>query len=215
MWFGVLGVVFVGSVALMGCGGQVEEGASASCGKVQPCGGNLVGNWNVSQACADTTDATRELLNRIPCDGVEMKSTHFESKGSLSFNANASYTTALKTTASVNLAVPASCLKVVGSITATCEQIANVALMAASGMLKSLKCTTASSGCDCTAELLVPDVNQSGTYKTSGTTLTLQSTTASTSQYCVQGDALHMIALRMGGAGGAASVQGDLLAKRR
>jgi hypothetical protein len=37
---------------LLGCGGEAG-GPGASCGKVQPCGGDVVGAWNMVAVCED------------------------------------------------------------------------------------------------------------------------------------------------------------------
>ena len=52
--------VVLGSLALVastaGCGGD-----SGACG-VQPCGGDPVGNWRASSACADTAELNMGFL---------------------------------------------------------------------------------------------------------------------------------------------------------
>ncbi len=213
-WFGALGVVSLASLAVGACGGKVDEAGGGSCGMVQPCGGNIVGNWTVNEACADVSAATQALLARIPCSGVSIDSTTVKSKGQLSFSANASYTLALESTASIGLSVPTSCLQLGGALSVTCAQLSALALGSAGDMVKSIVCAGSKGGCSCSAELLVPKVDQSGTYQTSGSELMLRSNTATTNQYCVQSDSLHLIDVQMGSAS-AMQIRGDLLAKRR
>ena len=51
---GVTSLICFGVAGLVGCGGD-DDGPGASCGKVQACGGDVVGDWEVVAGCVDGT----------------------------------------------------------------------------------------------------------------------------------------------------------------
>ena len=201
-------VVFSAALGLtmFSCGG-----GSGSCGKVQPCGGDVVGNYSVSAACYDT--AALNMMNVIAdCPGATVNISGLSVSGSGSFNADMTYSVMETISASVSEAIPASCLMMSG-ITLTCAQLdqaIQTLLTQNPGTYQSAHCS-GSSSCTCSFVLAAQTTTETGTYTTSGTTITTTDSTgtSSSSSYCVQGNELHMLQVDMTMAMG--KVQADLV----
>jgi hypothetical protein len=118
--------------------------------------------------------------------------------GTVSFNADKSYTTTETTSGSVVVTLPASCLTVNG-VTLTCAQAAQ-AIQAADAstapMFSSVSCT-GTSGCACTVTVAPTTSSDSGTWSQSGTQIALMSTAGNSGggDYCVQGNEIHLLTL--------------------
>src|SRR5262245_50667459 len=189
----VVGCSVALAAMLSACGDE-----AGNCGKVQPCGGNVVGNYNVIAAC--TTDPTGGMDFGINCPEAVVVTPAISITGSASFNADLSYTLTRTVSATAPVTFPPSCLaQLTGGITLTCEQINQaVPLLIASmpGVIQAATCSGSGATCTCTVTLVPQTTSESGEYNTSGTTLTtiVDSTgTVYGGQYCVQGNALHYI----------------------
>ena len=188
-------VVF--SAALMSmvsaCGG-----GSGSCGKVTPCGGDVVGNWTISGACFNAAALNMDI--GMSCPGATVSITALSVSGSVSFNADLTYTTVGTASISVRETIPASCLAAGGG-TLTCAQLDQQIqqdIAANPSSTQSGHCE-GSSICTCTVTNGPQTTSETGTYTTSGTTLTFTDSAGSISSngYCVQGDELHVVQLDM------------------
>lgn len=179
---------------LSGCGGD-DDGGSSSCGKVMPCGGDIVGDWKISTACLDTS--SEEDFTDGVCPTATL-TTSPRITGSVNYSANSTYTRSTTTSGTVKVTLPASCLSQ-GGLTFTCEQVQTLlgAELTQEG-LEGTKCTSASGGCTCTASLASNTETETGTYTTSGSTVTHTASGSplpDDSEYCVEGDTLHVISL--------------------
>jgi hypothetical protein len=169
-------------------------GGPHMCGEVQPCGGNLVGNWNISGACFDPSqvvDPTKLDQAKQSCPGFSY-STSVEASGTANFTAT-TYENTGTMTVSVTFHFPKSCLA--GASCSSLEQALGSSLTS-SAPGSSLTCTGAGD-CDCTFTESAPQT-ESGTYTTSGNILTTtpsDGSAASSTPYCVQGSTLHIINL--------------------
>lgn len=201
-------VVFSAALGLTmsSCGG-----GNGSCGKVQPCGGSVVGNYSVSAACYDT--AALNMMNVIAdCPGATVNISGLSVSGSGSFNADMTYSVMETISASVSETIPASCLMMSG-ITLTCAQLdqaIQTLLTQNPGTYQSAHCA-GSSSCTCSFVLAAQTTSETGTYTTAGTIITTTNSTgtSSSSSYCVQGNELHMLQVDMTMAMG--KVQADLV----
>lgn len=194
---------------LAACGG-----GSGSCGKVSPCGGNVVGTYNVSAACFDEAALNMEII--ADCPGASVKLSGFNVSGNSSFNADMTYSVNETIAVSASETIPASCLSMSG-ITLTCAQLDQAIQMLLTenpGTYQSAHCS-GSSSCTCTFTLAPQTTSESGTYTTSGTTITTTDSTGATSssEYCVQGSELHMLQVDMTMAMG--KVQADLVMTKK
>jgi hypothetical protein len=210
---GLVAAAICGVLVTASCGEATRTAAASTCGKVPPCGGDIVGDWTVSEACTDSMADTQALLSQLPCTGAKVESNSVKTTGTLSFGSDGAYSHALSSKVSATLLLPASCLKL-GPVTLSCDQVTALPQAAAGLMFESLTCETAAGGCRCSAALKLPDSMQSGTYTTSGTALSLRSGASQTSQYCVEGNTLHVLALDALQTG-STKIEADLVAARR
>src|SRR5262245_61612435 len=98
------------SIAAAGCG----DDGGGSCGAVQPCGGDPVGSWNASAACADKADAESLFLmiaSTLGCQEATLGSYSLAASGNLAFLADLTYTSTLAVRTTANVNVPSTCLQ--------------------------------------------------------------------------------------------------------
>jgi hypothetical protein len=213
-FLGLMAAAICGVLVTASCGEASRTAAVSTCGKVPACGGNIVGDWTVSEACTDSMADTQALLSQLPCTGAKVESNSVKTTGTLSFGADGAYSHALSSKVSATLLLPASCLKL-GPVTLSCDQLTALPQAATGLTFESLTCAAAAGGCRCSAALTLPDyVQNAGTYTTSGTALSLHSGTSQTTQYCVEGNALHILGFE-GFQSGSTTIEADLVAARR
>src|SRR5262245_32072604 len=148
-----------------GAGGQAggTDGGGASCVAVSACGGNIVGSWRVTQSCVT---ATQDLGNICPGATAEIE---FVIGGTVTYNADGTYSTmATGGNATYHEHFPSGCMP----FGQTCDQLGQ-ALVDAGTMTSSSCSTDAAGGCNCDGTVPETTTNQTGTYSTSGGTLTL------------------------------------------
>ncbi|HXU00602.1 MAG TPA: hypothetical protein VN903_06395 [Polyangia bacterium] len=189
------------------------SGALASCGKVQPCGGDVVGSWTINGECVDTSSITMQVSGA--CPGVSIDASGIRITGNATFNADMTYTMNEMISASISESIPASCLRMNG-VTVTCAQLDQAIqqeLTKQPGVFQSAHCSGLGS-CTCTLVLNPQTMNETGTYTTSGMSIALN---GSTSEYCVQGNQLHLISLNTTmpmGPMGQANITADIVLTR-
>ncbi len=193
--YAVATVVFSAALGLtmLSCGGS-----SGSCGKVQPCGGNVVGSYSVSVACFDNAALTMEIM--ADCPGASINISGLNVSGNASFNADLTYSITETISASLSETIPASCLTMSG-VTVTCAQLdqeIQSVVAQSPGTYQSAHCS-GSSSCTCSFVLAPQATSETGTYATAGTTITTTDSTGtpSSTSYCVQGNELHMLTVDM------------------
>jgi hypothetical protein len=204
-------VVFSAALGLtmLSCGG-----GSGSCGKVQPCGGSVVGNYSVSAACFDNAALTMEI--GMDCPGATANVSGINVSGNVSFNADMTYSMMETVSATISETIPPSCFTTNG-VTLTCAQLdlsIQAALAQSPGTYQSAHCS-GSTTCTCTFVLASQTTSATGTYTTAGTTITTTDSTgkSSSDSYCVQGNELHMVQVDMAMAMG--KVQADLVLTKK
>jgi hypothetical protein len=181
----------------IGCGS--DPGAAGSCGKVQPCGGDIVGDWRVVADCVNDAVLSMKLASDFgaSCPTVTGHANVTET-GSFTFSAGLSFSASATVAGTVDMNIPASCLA--GS---TCADV-NAAIQAdlaanPSPGITSVSCL-GSSACTCRFTVGPVPLLESGTYTTAGTTLTLTSAAdGSVDQggYCINGTTGHLMTLVM------------------
>ncbi|MGH7272206.1 MAG: hypothetical protein ACREJ3_17390 [Polyangiaceae bacterium] len=202
-WIGMTVAVTVSAAAaasVVGC--SSSSGSSGdSCGKVSACGGSLVGTWKIIDACqtgaagSGTTSA---------CPG-ETSSLSEMASGTLTFNADMTYSGSATISVSDTLSIPASCLTSNG-VTISCAAFGSFVNSGAGDSGVSNTCNSVGSTCSCAISSSTQNVAEMGTYTTSGNTFTDTPTNGSgsltmgTSSYCVSGATLHIIGTAMSGA---------------
>ncbi|MGA7124463.1 MAG: hypothetical protein WBY94_30455 [Polyangiaceae bacterium] len=206
---------------LVACGGSSSSGGSNGaggadhCGSVPACGGsNVVGTWKIVDACESASPGTASAS----CPGETVQVSSVSAAGTITLNADMTYSSSVSTSATVVLSIPMSCISS-GGVTITCDQLGMAASALDGGDITS--CTTSGSNCNCSASASSPTTSDSGTYSISGTTVTITSAnggTASMEGYCVQGNTLHILSLSStmsAGAMGMATITSDIVAQRQ
>jgi hypothetical protein len=171
----------------------VQDGGECS-GDFDACGGDISGTWNFSGACAsfpnpyDTADPENPFAM---CKDKPSFAFTLDLSGTVTFGADGSFEVHQTTTSSADAKVPASCLASVGGAMYTPDMVCT----------DLLKGTLESSG-DCSLLAAEPQVEQNdetGTYTTEGSTLTVTTNgdgadagadEPDMNEYCVQGDTL-------------------------
>jgi|HubBroStandDraft_2_1064218.scaffolds.fasta_scaffold584693_1 hypothetical protein len=205
-------------VTFLGCSSSSGSGAD-SCGKVAPCGGNIVGTWKVVDACTGSTSGSSgSPISSCPSATTQVGNVN--ASGTATFNADMTYSVSVTESASETLDIPMSCLSSGTGTTVTCADLATSLGTALGGddAGATTTCTTSGSSCNCTVTLAGMTDNETGTYSISGDTVTTTptaapGTTVSTGggSYCVQGSDLHLIAMAMTGPAGATGPSSDIV----
>jgi hypothetical protein len=193
--FVVLAGAFVLSSSLLGCGGG--SGSGGGCGKVYPCGGNIVGTWKVASFCSveDTTPPDF-------CPTATLATSTSKLTGGATYKADMTFSGMLTANLSVVVTYPNSCLTFNG-VTLTCAQFEaaqkQALAMDPNSPIQSLTCAATGSSCKCTGVTGDMSTSAMGTYTTAGTKLTENQTgmAPDESSYCVQGNTLHIVGLDM------------------
>lgn len=177
-----------------GGGGGKGGAGSGTCG-VAPCAGDVVGNWQASSACIDEVALNMDFLTEImgSCPTASLDVVSLIPSGTVAFAADMTFTDTLVVSSTMNINFPAACIPGVA-----CSMLTEVlqSLVGANGVT-SVSCA-GSSGCTCTMAQTIDSIDGSGTWSTSGTTLTLTAAAGNQqSAYCVQGASLHMLDLDM------------------
>jgi hypothetical protein len=192
-------------VTFLGC--SSSSSGSASCTSPAACGGSLVGTWTLVSACET---AIAQSSNNSLCPNETVQVGAVDINGTVTFGADMTYSIALSQSVTETLNYPGSCLTVSGGITLTCDQIAqglNTVTGAADAGLSPTTCATSSTGCTCTLSVPASNINESGTYATSGGTFTTAPSNGSGGgggNYCVSGSTLHVVSSPTATDGGAA-----------
>ena len=188
--------LFLASTLALACSSGSDKnpggfGGAHKCGEVAPCGGDVVGNWTVSDACIDPSQVDTSELDSIKqsCAGFTYGTT-VDVSGTAAFTTT-TYDVNIETTAVITMHFPKSCL---GGVTCSAfEQLLGAYI---TGSDAAFSCT-GSSDCNCTLTQAAPQM-ESGTYTTSVSTLTMtpdDGSGASSTPYCVQGSTFHLISL--------------------
>jgi hypothetical protein len=165
-----------------GGGGNGGTGGTSGggCGSVQPCGGSLVGTWTINDVCINAPPTTDPS-----CPGYTVSDVSATETGTLTFASGGTYTANVNTTVSYTEVTPASCID-----PATCADLEDSYV--ASGTPATCTGTTV---CTCRITVTATGGGETGTYATSGSTLTVTPSAGnpSTMGYCVQSDSVHFL----------------------
>jgi hypothetical protein len=182
-----------------GAAGTAGGGSVPTCESAEPCGGDLVGTWTVDQ-CMPALSGEVDLESiglPIVCTGAAITMGALQVSGTLTFNADGSYTDATTTMGQVVYEFPPECKELSGTTT-DCPGI--------EGPLRSKGFTantcvdnTETTGCTCTGTMeqtggfafVSFEYAESGTYETNGNELSMTSFGDDQEYtYCVSGNTL-------------------------
>jgi len=191
---GIIAGTLAGS--LLGCGGGPSGlppagimPAPATCGVVDPCGGDLTGTWKVLGGCLPSAG-----MPAGSCSQVQILTLSYA--GTLTFTSDMTYsaTTFTRTRAELDT-TPISCW---GYLNKTCaeEDEALRAQVGADGIGLSYASCTGSTTCACTvAETAATVIGDSGTYSLQGNLINFATASGGGYggySYCVQDGLLHL-----------------------
>jgi hypothetical protein len=190
-------------------GGGGEDGSAGAggsdgggtCGTVSACGGDLVGLWLVTQSCLIST----EDLSSV-CAGVSA-SIEFAFSGTAMYSADHTYASTTTTGGTTHYHYPGACLP----NGKTCTELGQLLMLV--GGYSSITCTTDNAGvCNCDGVTASTSGTETGTYSTSGGTLTTtHSGTTRSIPYCVSGTLMNQMPMLTTTDGGAAQVTGSVV----
>jgi hypothetical protein len=178
------GVLILAALSL-GCGGCASDGGGGTvpppgCGKVNPCGGDLIGTWKVLGGCSDalSSDSILTCPPNTPEDVVGL-----DYAGTVTFNSDMTYTTNFVGTSGGSYTIPPSCLP--GGV--ACADVFP-------GCSGESICTCPAVGAYASIIAGAGAIAGSGTYSIAGDELTFSPPTASILgiTYCVQNGFLHL-----------------------
>ena len=178
-----LATSLVVALAGAGCGGGGNS-APPNCLQVQPCGGNVVGTWTLLGACYSAKFRTQISDNLAAvCPGASIDALDIDLSGTVTYNADLTYTSSVHETIAATERIPLSCLGF-----ASCAEVT-------SASPESTLTCTGTTICTCHAAGMPPG-DETGTYTTSGTSLSMtDANSTSTDAYCVEQNRLHLIGL--------------------
>ena len=175
------------SVASLACGGG--SSSSTSCGTFTPCGGSVVGTWTISNECVSMPDAGASKPDSS-CSTTSQ--SDIKMGGTVTFRSDGTYTANRTMSGSGTNTYSAGCLS--GSLTCPyLDSTYNSPGTADAGTHGSCSSTSDGGPCTCSATFNINRPPETGTYTTSGNTLTTVPTSGANSppsDYCVQGNTL-------------------------
>lgn len=201
---GVVALVGVLLVVGVGCGSDW----TASCGKTQPCGGDVVGSWVFNGAC--TNEAVLMSSLQASCPGATIHVDKFTISGTMTLGADQTFTMAATRAASARESIPLACQPNVTSC-------AELSMSVSDGGDSIVLTCTGTTTCDCTVDVTASGATETGTYTTSGTTFSATGGPG-TVEYCRAGSLLHLIDVETGmnmGAMGQVVIGSDIVAQKK
>jgi hypothetical protein len=179
------------AVSVLSCGGG-GGGGNGTCGQVEACGGSVVGTWKAGAACANSAFLTMSFEQGLMgvCPTATISNVSVSQSGTLTFNADMTYSASIDDTYSFNFAIPSSC----NTSGASCGTLATYIELASPGT--TVGCLGTGS-CSCHVSMSQPQ-SDTGTYAISpaGESIAINSTsnaTTSNADFCVQGNTLHLL----------------------
>jgi len=214
-------VSVIGAMAVVvgACGGGGGGDGGGTCGKVEPCGGDVTGTWKFTTGCLSSTVLAMDASMVAPdCPGLAVANAKVPAVGQATFRQDTTYAITLLTSFQFDMRVPRACFS--GLTCAQADELLQLDFAANPDPdLQSIHCT-GSDPCVCTAVSKSMSFDETGTYMTAGTTLATRPTGggADTQDYCVQGAELHLPVVDRTmsmGALGQATIEGDYVARKQ
>ena len=198
-------------------GSPADGGPPGTCGNVQPCGGEVVGNWTFTETCQSSARFAASAMKfstmaeQSWCPGQTLVGIEPEAAGSLVLDGVGTYTLALEFGGYIDINYPASCIAGASCDDATAGFQAQIeAGTFPNPSVTSIACS-GSSSCLATRRSTAPQY-ASGTYALSGNVLSFTAATGVVTNkgYCVAGNTLHILDTSTGSTGQTA-IDSDLV----
>ena len=154
---------------------------SAECPAFTPCGGNLLGEWSIKQACISLAPNALSSL----CPEAKLTLSPLTATGTVSFKADNTMVSSGVISFTESIQLPRSC-----STEAQCTSVVTAA--AADPTISNAKCDyDAIAGCSCSFTSTQPTMS-SGTYEVQGNNVTFTSSAPNAqpavNSFCVSGN---------------------------
>lgn len=173
-----------------GTGGGLLGGGptGGTCSAFTPCGGSVVGTWDVQQFCA-TGSGPLELEG---CPSATAALDSVTATGSVTYNADLTTTGNVAFTGVMKATIPMSCLN--GQTCAQLESGLKAELTNPAGDFTSAACTGNTTACVCMLGLKSMQVTEPGTYLTNGNNLVSRNAAGEedTVEYCASATELRV-----------------------
>lgn len=175
-----------------GTGSGTGGSGAMTCPNVTPCGGNVVGTWNVSTSCLKLSGQMDVTLTSLGCSTVPVNGS-IETSGSYTANADGTYVDNTTSKGTVTFPLAQSCLSI-SSVPVECSRAASI--FSSLGW-KNTSCAITNGECSCSASteqaggigFISLLAAKSGSYTISGNTLQNDDLQY---DYCVSGDTLKL-----------------------
>jgi hypothetical protein len=153
----------------------VDLSDSMDCSNVSPCGGDVVGTWNIASSCLELTGDMDVLLTSLGCPTVPVVGS-LRTTGTFVANADGSYEDKTTTTGHVAFPLNPDCLAISG-VGVGCDRVG--AIFPAVGW-KTAVCEESAGQCNCELSteqeaglgVILPYTEPPGQYTTMGDGLT-------------------------------------------
>lgn len=178
-----------------------------------------MGSWQINEVC-DFDPLLAGADPEVPdCPEASIKGSDFQLKGPVVFSEDGTYSVSITVDGSVDMNIPADCLKTeFGNLQLTCQLLTTVLSAAlasdSDAPFESVTCK-GSGNCTCTAQLLPQESTETGTYVVSGSTVILTDSEgdAQDASFCVKGSSMALTLQEQGAEG--ESFSGGLKLTRR
>ena len=171
-----LSVLLVVSCAALGCGGSSSGSAAApACGNFVPCGGDLVGKWQVVDMCLDdAASLVSGAVDEPACKGL-FRGVDVHASGSYEFTADGKSTESVTFTIDEDVLWTTACLSALANgakvdLPKSCSQLETDT--ANNPNFQGASCMVVADGCSCIITSVEQNSNSSAAYTTDGSTFT-------------------------------------------
>jgi hypothetical protein len=176
----------VGSLVALVAAGCGSSGGT--CSNAAACGGSVVGTWTITSSCVSESASMVDSQ----CPSATASSSGLSITGSVTYNADGTYSSSSTISGSVRVSLPQSCLTYNG-VTLTCAQLTQASQSNPTAGV-TLSCS-GTSGCICTETIAPQSSSETGTYTTTAAGVLTQTPTggtASQDDYCVKGTTMTL-----------------------
>jgi hypothetical protein len=170
------------------------------CTSVSPCGGDVVGTWNVTSSCLTLPNNLNVALVGLGCASVPITSSSLQTTGTYTAKADGTFTDNTTTKGSVSFPLAPACLSI-SSVPTTCDRMSGI--FAALGWTMAT-CTDTNGQCSCALStdqkgglgFVSPVATATGRYTVANNTLTTND--GLEYSYCAAGNQLSVTPLMPG-----------------
>ena len=172
------------ALCVTGCDGGGGGGESLACEDGEPCGGDIVGAWEVVETCLEDDEIP---IDDEECPEMTLRVEDVTLEGTFEFDDDGTYHVGGETSATIVISRPEECLN-----GASCDELEDAANDDAEAEDRpELSCVDADDGCDCSTAI-EEELDEDGHWETEDSTLTNvpDDEDDNDNDYCVRGDDL-------------------------